>query len=358
MNNNTTNKSERIASKILRLLAVIGLIASIILVTWVTIKGIGSLSGTGGNITAAISNIRGIFQKAPIESLIFELDNRTFAVGETSVISWQYIGENTVNEYDFSYECGSNVKLDIMTKTGWTELTCGTKAKVMSDSIKIIPTNNISRFADIKLTIEAKELVDSTVVSIVNADISSIYTEINIDTKLDDAKNNTEVENNTGTENNKNDLDSPKPSATSTNDPVIVQKNIEPLYKGDSDLVVNIKETGVLVDVSGESTFFPVSPVPSDKVAAVKFTITNRGGLNSGAWVFKAELPIEDDSDYKYTSPIQTSLKPGMQVEYTLGFDELLQDDSGKITIQVIPTSKTDKTSNNTDVAIIEIFEK
>jgi hypothetical protein len=68
-----------------------------------------------------------------------------------------------------------------------------------------------------------------------------------------------------------------------------------------------------------------VSPIPSNKTAGVTFTVTNKGGATSGTWIFKAELPIEGDRDYKYTSPVQAPLLSGMEVEYTLGFDDVLE---------------------------------
>jgi hypothetical protein len=125
--------------------------------------------------------------------------------------------------------------------------------------------------------------------------------------------------------------------------------------KTPADLSLSIVETGLLVRVSGKNTLVPTSPVPSNKTAAVTFTVTNRGDKSSGAWMFRAHLPIEGDADYRYLSPVQAPLAGGMQVEYTLGFDEVLEAKTGTIKIELIPTDTTDKHSNNTDAIRLAI---
>jgi hypothetical protein len=124
-----------------------------------------------------------------------------------------------------------------------------------------------------------------------------------------------------------------------------------------ADLAVDIVATGVILRTDGKNTFYKASPIPTNKTAGVKFTVTNRGGQSSGGWAFTARLPVEGDSDYKYVSPLQSPLAPGMQVEFTLGFDELLEEKTGTIRIELMPTQKTDKTANNTDSAKITIRE-
>jgi hypothetical protein len=140
--------------------------------------------------------------------------------------------------------------------------------------------------------------------------------------------------------------------------PKTVTTKTVPLYHGPADLVIAIDETGVLMDVDDENTFFPVSPIPTDKVAAVTFTITNKGGETSESWIFKAELPIEGDKTYNYTSPIQAPILSGMQVEYTLSFDELLEAEKGTIRIRIIPSDSDDDSSNNTDSVTVKIDEE
>ena len=87
----------------------------------------------------------------------------------------------------------------------------------------------------------------------------------------------------------------------------------------------------------------------------MKFTVTNRGTTKSGSWTFVANLPTEGDEDYRYTSPVQQPLDGGVTVEFTLGFDDVLQEKSGTIRVTVRPTDTRDNAGNNTDSVRINI---
>ena len=117
--------------------------------------------------------------------------------------------------------------------------------------------------------------------------------------------------------------------------------------------MLNIVDTGVYVDVAGHDTFFSIDPIPADKRAGVLFTVTNRGDIASGPWTFVAELPIEGAPAYEYTSPVQDPLAPDTQIEFTLGFDEVLTG-KGAITIEVVPSDVLDRPTNNVDAVSVE----
>ena len=361
MNENQMKKSEKVASTILRILAIVGLIAILVLATWVVVQGSRALPNIGQNLSAAASSVRSIFRTAPSESLVFELENRTLAVSEPFKVSWTYTGENQPTSYTFTYECGSNVELNIEHEYGWDKLPCGTAQNIEKNQVSIVATNNQTRFEDITLTVDADTLRDTTVITIMNADIATLHVpgSTSTATTTTQATSTTSTETKTTTTEPKAATTKPTTVATVTPKPVIKPTPIVvPLYSGPADLVVEIAQTGVLAEVRGEDTFFPVSPIPSNKVAAVTFTVTNRGGLDSGAWIFKAELPTEGDRDYSYTSPVQTSLSSGMQVEYTLGFDEIVESSKGTIKITILPTNNADKKTNNVDSVIIKIDER
>jgi len=362
MNENQMKKSEKVASTILRVLAIVGLIAILVLATWVVVQGSRALPNIGQNLSAAASSVRSIFRTAPSESLVFELENRTLSVNEPIVVSWAYTGENQPASYTFTYECGSNVELNIEHEYGWDKLPCGTAQNVEDNQVSILATNNQTRFEDITLTVDAGTLRDTTVITIMNSDIATLHVPGSTSTATTttaQATSTASTETKTTEEPKTTTPTKPTTVATVTPKPVIKPTPIVvPLYSGPADLVVEIAQTGVLAEVRGEDTFFPISPIPSNKVAAVTFTVTNRGGLDSGSWIFKAELPTEGDRDYSYTSPVQTSLSSGMQVEYTLGFDEIVESSKGTIKITILPTNNADKKTNNIDSVIIKIDER
>lgn len=344
MTKDQIQQSERIATKIMRTLAIIGIVSMLALVTWAVVQGVRHIPNAKENLTAAVSAITSVFKTAPDESLLFEITNRTVAVGVPSTINWSYAGNTTPLTYQLSYACGTDVKISVQRDSGWTDLACDTPIDVANNSITILPSNEKARFADVMLTVTGNDLMDTTSIAVVNTDIST-----NTDT--------TPVKD---TEPKKETVNTPATTTTKTPTPKPTQpvvRHVESIFTGPADLVLNIEKTGVLIPVAGENTFFVVSPIPTDKVAAVKFTVTNKGGITTDTWKFKAELPIEGDSNYEYTSPLQMPLASGMQIEFTLGFDELLQDDSGVIRITLIPEDKNDKTTNNTDSVVIDIKE-
>ncbi len=358
-----TSPSEQMASRLLRLLAIIGLIAVLAIVAWGIVQGVHFLPNVDKNITATVSYVKSIFKKAPEESLMFELDRRTFNVGDNVNLSWTYTGENKPESYLFSYRCGSDIILTAMLDGGWTRIVCGEEIEINGTSVFVVPNNNKERFSDTEITIKGSGLKDSTTISVINKDIYGVSNkdfdkkedveDVDKDIEKTSSKSNTENKNTViSTSRKPNIVKNNTPQTKSAGKPTATT---EIHIKKPSDLVMNIEETGIMINVSGKTKFFPVSPIPVDKVAGVKFTVTNRGGKKSGGWVFKAELPIEGDSNYKYISPIQEGLAPGMQIEYTLGFDELLNKNNGVIRLEIVPSDSGDKTSNNKDSAILNI---
>lgn len=365
MNEPQTNKSEKIASTILRVLAIIGLVAVLVLATWTVVQGSKALPNAGENIATAISAVRSVFSRAPSESLVFDFENRTLAVNDSVNVAWEYTGESSKNLYAFSYGCGTGVSFRVMKDDTWTDLACDTPFSVEETNLTVLPLNDSSRFADVTLSVTSGTLEDSTAVTVINTDILTSRdvpsTDDTTEGDTTDTTDEVDTDDVTATTPTKTTPAQTTPTVT-TPAPVrtvpVPVRTVVPEFNGPADLVLNIEETGVMVKVSGKNTFFPVSPIPDNKVAGVTFTVTNRGGVTSGPWAFKARLPVEGDSSYNYTSPIQDPLTTGMQVTFTLGFDEVLQDDKGTISIEIFPTDNTDKTSNNKDSVIITIDEK
>lgn len=359
MNDSNTQRSEKIAAKILRVLAVIGLVAVLALASWVIVRGTQSVPAVRESMSAAVTAIQSIFTSAPEESLIFELEERTVPVGKKTTLAWNYTGETMPESYLFSYTCGTAAELTMVDNEGWHLLTCGEKYKTSDQSITVTAANTKTRFADLELMVAANELTDTTVISIVNTDITA-------DTESTDtatASSNTTTETVASNTNTNTVPTTAAPIAVTTptqgqSTQTVIQRTTVPVYTGPADLVVNIEETGVILDVDGEDTFFPVDEIPTDKVAGVVFTVTNRGGETSEIWTFDATLPIEGDDEYEYTSPKQMPLASGMEIRFTLGFDELLEENDGKITIELDPNNDDDKTSNNEDSVVIDIDVK
>lgn len=337
----------------MRILAIIGLVATLALIAWVIVQGTRLLPNAGGRMSAAVSSVTSVFRSAPRESLSIGLDARTLTSGAATELRFEYTGEQVPASYVFSYSCVEGVTLAVLTGAGARDLACATPLPFESDRASVQITSSKTRFTDITLTVTSGALKYDTLVTVVNTSLaSSIATTTTPVATTTPSSAPTNV--------------APKPVVTTTPKAPVVSKPVsvptkQPIDRPVStvvvpaDLVLNIEDTGILTKVGGSSTFFPVSPIPSNKTAAVTFTVTNAGGKQSGTWAFRAWLPIEGDSDYQYSSPIQASLKPGQQIEYTLGFDEVVRAKAGTIKIELVTTDKTDKAGNNIDAVRVDI---
>ena len=337
MNDTQLKRSERIASIMMRTFAIIGIIAVIALVAWLLVQGTRAVPESGSRISAAVSYVASVFRSEPREALSFELAQRTIASGEVFTVSFTHTGADTeaTAPYLFSYACTDGASLSVEGEEEWSTLPCDTDLELTETSLDVLPQGTV-RSAPLSITIRSGELSDTAVLTILNEEIPATTPDAPVAV---DPGVTTPV--------------TPAPAPT-TPAPGVTQPSL-PVTP--ADLAVRIEETGVLVPVAGEKTFFPLSPLPMDRNAAVRFTVTNRGGVDSGAWAFVALLPVQGDSTYRYVSPAQASLAAGMQVEFTLGFDNLIDADSGVIRITLVPTDPADDPANNEDSVVVMIRE-
>jgi hypothetical protein len=337
MNDKQLNRSEKIASTMMRTFAIIGIIAVIALIAWLLVQGTRAVPESGSRISAAVSFVTSIFRSEQQEALSFDLFQRTIPTDEVFRIAFRHTDADAEvsSPYLFSYACTDNASLLIEDEDGWFSLPCDTDIELIETSFEVVPQSDV-RSAPLSITIRSGELSDTTVLTILNEDIAATtpQTPVAVDPGVTRPVTPTPVPT------------TPAPGVTRPSLPITP-----------ADLAVRIEETGILVPVAGEKTFFPLSPLPIDRNAAVRFTVTNRGGIDSGAWAFVALLPVEGDSTYRYVSPAQASLAAGMQVEFTLGFDNLIDANSGVIRITLVPTDPTDNPTNNEDHVVVMIRE-
>lgn len=366
MNEVERAKGEKAATNIMKTLALIGLVALLALVAWLIVGVARVIPNAGNGLMGAVVSLTSRVTGSPEETVAFDLANRTFASGDTVTIGWKYEGdpENEQKLYAFRYACVDSVTLEIKAGNGWTTLPCSTAYETRETSLTIVPVSKMNRYIDVEFAIAADgtELSDTALITIENTSVADSRSAM--------------MPNGTSTDTNGPPSEG---STAQTPAPVVVAPVVKPVTKpvttggapvgssqtytrpvapvtsGPADLAVDIQATGVLTKVKGIDTFFELSPIPTDRNGAVKFTVTNKGGVASGAWGFVANLPIEGDPDYRFSSPVQASLLPGSSVEFTLGFDALLEETQGAIKIELVPGTKTDKTSNNIDAILVKI---
>ncbi len=314
----------------MRTFAIIGIIAVIALIAWLVVQGTRAVPETGSRISAAVTFVTSIFRSEAEESLAFSLTQQTVPSGEAFVITFTHANaeEDPESSYLFSYACTDAATLSVEGEDGWTVLPCDTDVELSATSLEVIPETTV-RSTPISMSIRSGGLSDTAVLTVLNEEIPAT-------TPVAPAPVTPGV----------------TTPATPAPAPIVTQPT---LPVAPADLAVRIEETGVLVPVEGVKTFFPISPLPADRDAAVRFTVTNRGGVDSGAWAFVAILPVEGDTSFRYVSPAQASLRAGMQVEFTLGFDNLVAADAGLIRITLVPTDPADNPANNEDSVVVQI---
>ena len=323
----------------MRALAVVGLVAILALAAWLIVVGVRLLPKTGDGLGAAVTTITSIFSREEASEIKFSLPSTTFVSGDPATIAWNNTAPQNTEDVMLSYACVPGVSFSIFADAGWSDTACDTPVSLAGSSVTVIPSATIARFNDVQLTLTSGTQSDTRVVTVINSKIASALPE-EVDTPVE-----TPVET------------PAKPVVTPT--PTPVQPTPTPVVlppvvvSTPADLSVSIISTGVLTKVSGRDTFFALDTIPSDKTAAVKFLVKNEGTIASGPWTFVATLPTEGDEDYRYVSPVQQSLRSTDSIEFTLGFDDVLQEDSGVIRITLRPTNSNDPVGNNT--AAVEI---
>ncbi len=338
------SNSEVWAARIMRALAMTGLVSVLALVAWIVVQGVRYVPNVGEGVTAAVSSFVSVFRKAPEESVRFDLSTRSFEAFEEATISWEYTGPSLEPVAELRYGCDSSVTLRVYSEGAWKEPTCDEWTVVGTSSTRILPLSQVRRYADLELFVRVGVVSDNTLITVLNTtpDTSDSGTSTasvaTTSSNTDTTSQGLPAERTTVTQ-------VPREVTVPVTQPV---RSLEP-----ADLAINIEETGVYIDVAKKRTFFPVSPIPSDKRAGVVFTVTNTGETTSALWSFTLYVPTADDPSYKYTSPLQEPLKPGMQVEFTLGFDELPDKGKGTIRAELITLDTSDPAGNNKDAVSV-----
>lgn len=340
MNERDLKTSERIASQLMRILAIIGLISILALCAWLLVAGIRLLPRAGEGMGSAVTAITSVFRSAPHEQISFDISDHTITANEPVTFAWHYTGSETAPTYRFLYECTQGVGMFVRIGSAWNPLACNETYTLTTTNVTALPSTT-DRYTDVNIQVAVGSVSDTTLITIMNKDVmpANSYTPTSTTATTTAAPT--------------RHVTTPTIAPQTTRPATVVQPITPPATP--ADLSVNIEETGIVTDVAGKRTFFALSPIPTTKTAAVRFTVTNNGGSPSGAWAFTARLPVEGDSDYKYASPVQASLAPNAQVEFTLSFDEVLKGASGTISIEVLPTQKTDSKGNNTDATKITL---
>lgn len=354
MTNEEITKESKVATTLLKALAVIGLVAILALVAWMSIQVVRVVPDAASRITSGVVSLLKEDTTNTVPSQLSLLNyEKVVNTGDSIVFNWTFGPEGVNATYAFSYACADGASFSVQTTEGEeTVVHCEEPYEFITTdtSIVLTPESTANRYLDVTVTFAATAdgVTESTTTlyTIVNEAIANSQSAL-IQYFDNSGGTTTATSTDDDTETNTGPAPAPTPGASAS------------VAATPADLSVKIDATGISAEVDGTTTFFATNEIPENSVAAVKFTIENIGGTTSGVWSFNTYLPIDGDRNYLYRPEgndfLQEPLRPGEGVTFTLSFDELVSDEQALVRIELLPTDTADDSTNNTVQKIIKI---
>lgn len=328
MNENTSTRDW-----VVKILVIIGFIATIILLLWAGTVAFKKLSPTFANL-ASVAEIKDDYK--PVDELSIAIDKTVVNSGESFQISWTDMQQT--GEFKFNYECDDGVNLLIRSDNGNLMRMQCTDTLTLPATVHglfLSVDSTAIRFTDVELSLafvsSQKEIthVADTRITVVNAEVQP---------GEEVAGENTETTNEQDTPSESNNTNTQTPPATQT--PTYITTYPESNPNGFSDLKTTILGMG---EVRG-GTFVHLAKLDPDDRNAVKFDVENIGTKTSSTWTFKVTLP----DGTKFRSGGQSPLKPQEHAEFVLQFnlDDVDEDDEF-VEIEVEVSASVDANRKN-----------
>lgn len=301
----------------IRVLAIIGSIAVIILGVWLAVKFVQVLPNAFSSLASMAENI---YSGRTVDTLGVTEEKQVVNSGEAFTISWNDTARD--GSYVFNYVCADGISVDVRANNEVTPAVSCVSGLVLPanvHSIEVVAKSEKKRFIDIEYSVafvknseEEPSLTENRTVTIVNAGIP--------DTRLADEGGTTDE---TGTDQTgTGDVAEamPKPSTgsggtTAAPLPKPQTKTVIPQSdpNGYTDLRVSVLGTGTV----NHGVFEPTSVVDSGERGIIVVEVRNIGTKTSDRWDFDMELP--NGGDYSFDN--ESGLKPNERLVLTIEFD-------------------------------------
>ena len=315
-----------------KILIIIGFIATFVLLAWLLVQGIKLLSPS---FEQAASVADGTENYAPSEELILETDKNITNSGESFEISWNDMKQD--GEYKFTYACITGVVTLVRNTSGdLVPLKCTETVTLPATEHELFLRidSHEQRYADVELQLvfvsdeNDKSYIDNIIVTVVNAEV---------DEEGED-------------DNNSSDDDSIDDNVIENSDPVptpVRPVNTTIYPKSNPNGYIDLEVTNLGSGVMYGDTFVQTSELDTDHRNAYRFSIKNIGTKTSGYWGYELELP----GDVEYESEDNIPLRPTERVEFIVGFDIDDDEEDSYSTITVESITSNDLNSSNNFVA-------
>lgn len=332
---------EKKKTALMKLLAIVGLLAVLVIGAWVAVKVVVMLPSAFSSLASLADGISS-YQEEP-EAIVVSTTDSVIASGDALDINWTTT--NVPGIYYFSYSCTEGVSISVNAE-GEELIRCDELFEVNDTTLSIRPESEKDRFSDIPVTISfiaenGSETETVKSITVVNASITpDAVPEVAL-TDPDDAVSEDDLEEAQPepTETGATDTpqESPAPVAPTPPQYEIITQIPVSNPAGYTDLSIRHLGVGMLND----GQYVPVAEIDNDGTGAIQFEVKNIGTKTSNEWMFVAELP----NGMKYESNDQTPLKPNERAILTIGFSA--NDLVGVKTFSVEVTTDQDRFTNN-----------
>ncbi len=302
--NNTVNTDKE---NVMRLLALAGVIAAIVVIAWLTILFV-SWAPTGFSQLASLADDIANYEDSLDEEEVPMEEPTTLVLntpdplqsGQATVLSWEPV--NQPGTYTFVYDCKDGVALQAAYINNEPQtLECDEIYNIGEETSLEVEFVSEAEAADIGYTVTftprdtaAEKLASTSIITVVNNDVLAVADEEVVE----------EEETTTTTT---------PPAPTTTHTPTVkyVYQIPQSDPRGHTDLAIRFLNVGSI-----HNGQFKSGNLTREEAGAIQFEIKNTGTKTSTAWDYTITLPNGDT----HRSPLQTPLKPNERSIVTLGF--------------------------------------
>ena len=328
------NSKGRFAETAVRILAVFGFVAIILIGLWGSVSVAKVIPGTFASLASAIVSLTSVFVPAN-NAITISVPSLTVNDGEAFALSWTH--ESTQNgSYKFRYDCVPGVSFTSPTRTGSeAAIFCNTPFNFLNatDSITVTAFSEENQLTDVGVHIDF--IPEGSTQAAVTGSVTLTVNNNEEQTTTPNTPNTNTGTRNPGTETSSTFPISGGQTASNPN--------------GFVDLTVAVIAVGV---VDKDTGTFTASSTPtrdsSQYRVAARFAVTNIGTKTSDQWNFNAVLPTFPS--HIFTSPNQQALGPGDRIEFTIGFDSFDQDGVGDLVINIDPSGRMNESNKTNNI--------
>ncbi len=317
----------------IKVLAILGFFATILLLIWITIQ---VLTHAPNGFASLASMADGLQRYASITEMSIATEKSTVNSNESFQISWTDVKQEGV--YEFTHTCIPGIELLVRSTEGTLKpILCTETLTLPSDvhGLFLSLSSKDARFTDVPLKITFKNVAGEVAftteatVTVVNA---TIPTRGDVVAVVPEPETPVTVPAVTPATPSTGVAAKPVPPA-----PQVITTVVYPTSNPNGFVDLRVITTGTGVMENGR--FIKTAEFDEDLQNVVTFNVKNIGTKTSREWTFKTQLP----DGQVYESKTQQPLKPQEHVEFTLRFG--LDEDSDS-TVKITTTLSVDNDTN------------